>query len=147
MRYIGEQFSVNVPIVSCGDCWLAAAVTAFHALHDRLYGFSVADEPVEVVNVRLRAVGRLHREAGDVDKRKSDLASLAPAPMTRRSVAFGPGKDDWREVPVYARETLAPFTRFAGPAVVEQSDSTLLVPPRRTVRADTHGNLLIEAAE
>jgi N-methylhydantoinase A len=145
MRYIGEQFSVSVPIESRGVGWLAAATTAFHALHERLYGFSVPDEPIEVVNIRLRAVGRLQR-AG-VDKPKGDFASLDPQPMARRSVAFGPGKDDCREVPVYARETLVPFTRFAGPAIVEQSDSTLLVPPRRSVRADAHGNLLIEAGE
>ena len=67
--------------------------------------------------------------------------------MATRRVAFGPGKDDTREVPVYAREVLVPFTRFAGPAIIEQSDSTLLVPPRRSVRADAHGNLLIEVGE
>jgi N-methylhydantoinase A len=147
MRYIGEQFSVNVPIEDRGGGWLAASTAAFHALHERLYGFSVPDEPIEVVNIRLRAVGRLHREQGGMEKRKGDFASSDPRPMTRRSVAFGPGKDDCREVPAYARETLVPFTSFAGPAIVEQSDSTLLVPPRRSVRADAHGNLLIEAGE
>jgi N-methylhydantoinase A len=40
-----------------------------------------------------------------------------------------------------------PGTRFAGPAIVEQSDSTLLVPPGRGVRADTYGNLLVHAGE
>ncbi|MFZ2145034.1 MAG: hydantoinase/oxoprolinase family protein, partial [Xanthobacteraceae bacterium] len=59
MRYIGEQFSVSVPIDVSGAGWLAATTTAFHALHERLYGFSVPDEPVEVVNIRLRAIGRL----------------------------------------------------------------------------------------
>jgi len=147
MRYIGEQFSVNVPIEGRGVGWLATSTAAFHALHERLYGFSVPDEPVEVVNIRLRAVGRLHREEGGAGKRQGDFASLNPQPMARRSVAFGPGKDDTREVPVYAREILVPFTRFAGPAIIEQSDSTLLVPPRRSVRADAHGNLLIEVGE
>jgi N-methylhydantoinase A len=40
-----------------------------------------------------------------------------------------------------------PGTRFAGPAIVEQSDSTLLVPPGRSVRADASGNLLVHAGE
>ena len=44
-------------------------------------------------------------------------------------------------------KALVPGTRFAGPAIVEQSDSTLLVPPRRSVRADAYGNLLIEVGE
>jgi N-methylhydantoinase A len=146
MRYIGEQFSVNVPIEVGGAGWLVASTAAFHALHERLYGFSVLDEPVEVVNIRLRAVGRLHRGEPAAAARNGYLAR-DPQPMATRRVAFGSGKDDSRDVPVYAREALMPLTRFAGPAIVEQSDSTLLVPPRRSVRADVHGNLLIEAAE
>jgi N-methylhydantoinase A len=67
--------------------------------------------------------------------------------MAMRLVAFGPGKDERYQVPVYARETLASGARFAGPAIVEQSDSTLFVPPRRSVRADAYGNLLIEVGE
>jgi N-methylhydantoinase A len=146
MRYIGEQFSVSVPIDGRGARWLAATTTAFHTLHERLYGFSVPDEPVEVVNVRLRAIGRLHRNERNGTARNGGSAHRAE-PLATRLVGFGPGKDDRREVPVYARETLVPCTRFAGPAIVEQSDSTLLVPPRRSVRADAYGNLLIEAKE
>jgi N-methylhydantoinase A len=146
MRYIGEQFSVSVPIDGRGARWLAATTTAFHTLHERLYGFSVPDEPVEVVNVRLRAIGRLHRNERDGTARNGGSAHRAE-PVATRLVGFGPGKDDRCEVPVYARETLVPWTRFAGPAIVEQSDSTLLVPPRRRVRADAYGNLLIEAKE
>jgi N-methylhydantoinase A len=146
MRYIGEQFSVNVPIDGRGARWLATTTTAFHTLHERLYGFSVPDEPVEVVNVRLRAIGRLHRNERNGTARNGGSAHRAE-PVATRLVGFGPGKDDRCEVPVYARETLVPCTRFAGPAIVEQSDSTLLVPPRHSVRADAYGNLLIEAKE
>jgi N-methylhydantoinase A len=146
MRYIGEQFSVSVPIDGRGAGWLAATTTAFHALHDRLYGFSVPDEPVEVVNVRLRAVGRLHRGERGAAARSGGPARPAE-PVATRLVGFGPGKDDRYEVPVYARETFVQNTRFTGPAIVEQSDSTLLIPPRRGVRADAYGNLLIEAGE
>ena len=59
MRYVGEQFSVSVPLSERGAGWLGTAVRSFHELHERMYGFQVPDEPVEVVNVRLRAVGRL----------------------------------------------------------------------------------------
>ena len=146
MRYIGEQFSVSVPIEGRGAGWLAATTTAFHALHERLYGFSVPDEPVEIVNVRLRAIGRLYRRER-APAPLSDRPARRAEPVTSRLVGFGPGKDDRREVPIYARETLTPGTRFAGPAIVEQSDSTLLVPPGRSVGADGCGNLLIEAGE
>jgi N-methylhydantoinase A len=146
MRYIGEQFSVSVPIDVSGAGWLAATTTAFHALHERLYGFSVPHEPVEVVNIRLRAIGRLHRGEHGTGAGGDEPARRA-APVATRLVGFGPSRDERYQVPVYARETLVPGTRFAGPAIVEQSDSTLLVPPRRSVRADAYGNLLIEVGE
>jgi N-methylhydantoinase A len=145
MRYVGEQFSVSVPVDGQSTGWLTATTAAFHALHQRLYGFSVPDEPVEVVNVRLRAIGRLHR--GERTAARSSAPARRAETVATRVVGFGPGKDERREVPVYARETLAPGTRFAGPAIVEQSDSTLLVPPGRSVRADTYGNLLVQVGE
>jgi N-methylhydantoinase A len=146
MRYVGEQFSVGVPVDGKGAGWLAATATAFHAMHDRLYGFSVPDEAVEVVNVRLRAVGRLHRGGRDKTGRLPGSAPRAE-PVGIRLVGFGATKADRREVPVYARASLVPGTRFAGPAIVEQSDSTLLVPPGRSVRADAYSNLLVQAGE
>jgi N-methylhydantoinase A len=144
MRYVGQQSSVSVPAEGAGVGWLAATTKAFHALHERLYGFSVPDEPVEVVNVRLRAVGRLHR--GD-RARAAKLTGLAPRPepIGTRKVGFGTAKADRLDGPVYARAALLPGAHFSGPAIVEQSDSTLLIPPGKSVRADAHANLLVQA--
>jgi N-methylhydantoinase A len=143
MRYVGQQSSVSVPAEGAGVGWLAATASAFHALHERLYGFSVPDEPIEVVNVRLRAVGRLHRDRTEAVK----LAGLPPRPepMGTRKVGFGATKADRLDVPVYARAALLPGTHFSGPAIVEQTDSTLLIPPGKSVRADAHANLLMQA--
>jgi N-methylhydantoinase A len=145
MRYVGEQSSVSVPVEGTGVGWLAATTKEFHATHERLYGFSVPDEPVEVVNVRLRAVGRLHR--GD-PARAGKLAGARPSaePMGIRKVGFGATKADRLNVPVYARAALLPGTHFVGPAIVEQSDSTLLIPPGKSVRADAYANLLVAGA-
>ena len=49
-------------------------------------------------------------------------------------------------MPVYARAALLPGTHLAGPAIVEQSDSTLLIPPGKGVRADAYSNLLVAGA-
>jgi N-methylhydantoinase A len=145
MRYVGEQSSVSVPVEGSGVGWLAATTKEFHAMHGRLYGFSVPDEPVEVVNVRLRAVGRLHR--GD-PARASKLAGARPSaePTGIRKVGFGATKADRLDVPVYARAALLPGTHFVGPAIVEQNDSTLLIPPGKSVRADAYANLLVAGA-
>jgi N-methylhydantoinase A len=144
MRYVGQQSSVSVPAEDAGVGWLAATTKSFHALHERLYGFSVSDEPVEVVNVRLRAVGRLHRGDRTRAAKPTGLAPR-PEPIGTRKVGFGTAKADRLDVPVYARAALLPGTHFSGPAIVEQSDSTLLIPPGKSVRADAHANLLVQA--
>jgi len=143
MRYVGEQSSISVPVNAHGAGWLRVATALFHEMHERLYGFSVADEPIEVVNVRLKAVGRLHRTKPTV---LSDIKTSTSPPQRdgARPVAFGPAKSDRQDVPVYLRETLVPGTQFVGPAVVEQNDTTLIVPPRMTIRSDAYSNLLVQ---
>ena len=145
LRYAGEQSSVSVPVAGNAARWLEKTVESFHAMHERLYGFSVPGEPVELVNVRLRAIGRLYR--GEKE-RKAPMPKSSPrvASTGKRKVAFGPAKSDRVEVPVFARSALLPHVRFSGPAIIEQSDSTLLVPPARNVSVDAYANLLIEAA-
>ena len=145
LRYVGEQSSVSVPVAGNSARWLEKTVESFHAMHERLYGFSVPSEPVELVNVRLRAIGRLYRGERE---RKAAIPQSAPriASTSKRKVAFGPAKSDRIEVPAFARAALLPHARFSGPAIVEQSDSTLLVPPGRNVSVDAYANLLIETA-
>ena len=144
LRYIGEQSSVSVPVAANGADWLAATTQEFHAMHELLYGFCVPDEPVEVVNVRMRAVGRLYRPPRN-GAAKPASAMRSPQRISTRMVAFGPNKGDRVETPVYERTALVPGTSFTGPAIVEQNDSTLIIPPKRIVRADEHSNLLIQA--
>jgi N-methylhydantoinase A len=146
LRYIGEQSSISVPVAANGADWLTATTQEFHSTHEQLYGFCVLDEPVEVVNVRLRAVGRLYRPP------RNGIAKLPSLPrqpkrIGTRLVAFGPNKSDYIETPVYERTTLVAGMSFVGPAIVEQNDSTLIVPRKRIVRADDHSNLLIQAGD
>jgi len=143
LRYIGEQSSVSVPVSANGADWLAATTQEFHAMHERLYGFCVPEEPVEVVNVRMRAVGRLYRPPRN-GAGKPTGAARSPQRIGTRMVAFGPSKGDRVETPVYERTALVPGTSLTGPAIVEQNDSTLVVPAKRFVRADEHSNLLIQ---
>jgi N-methylhydantoinase A len=142
LRYVGEQSSITVPANGSRNGWLLRTRDEFHQEHERLYGFSALEEPVEVVNVRLRAVGRLHR--GSAAKAPQAAGQPAkPRASGTRKVTFGTGKDDRLEVPVFERATLRPGTSFVGPAIVQQEDTTLLVPPKRLVRSDDYGNLRI----
>jgi N-methylhydantoinase A len=68
-------------------------------------------------------------------------ATLAQASSGRRPVWFEGG---WRETPVYARERLPLNARFAGPAIIQQLDTTVVIEPGNGVTVDAYGNLLID---
>lgn len=143
MRYVGQQFSVTVTVRHRrSPGWLKLMVEDFHEAHHRLYGFRVDDEPVEVVNVRLHATGRLGAvNASPRVERPGRRAE--PKPETTRSVAFGTTNEDMVVTPVYHREEFLPGARIAGPAIIEQDDATAVIPPDKHVRCDEYGNLIV----
>ncbi len=111
---------------------------AFNAEHRRLYSYDLPSAAIELVNLRVTAIGTLPQRA-----------ALAPAaaggeavPVARRPVYFrGAGFVD---TPCYARERLAPGMRFDGPAVVDQADATILVAPGFYARVDTAADIVLE---
>lgn len=142
MRYTGQQWTISVAVDTNVANWLRTAVKTFHVQHHKMYGFSAVDEPVGVTNVRLRAVGRFNRSNGNNAAIRTTV-SKSPSPSATRAVNFSRRANDRREVPIYMRETLLPGCSFVGPAIVEQSDSTLLIPPKTAVLADPFANLII----
>ncbi|MCC6716539.1 MAG: hydantoinase/oxoprolinase family protein [Acetobacteraceae bacterium] len=130
MRYHGQGGELAVP-------WggsVEAALAAFRAAHQALYGF-VLDAPAELVTLRVEAVGRL---PAPVLPRLAPAAM--PAPLCTRAVHFAGGT---RDTPVLARDALGAGTVFPGPAILTQLDATTLVPPGWTVTVDPSGALLL----
>jgi len=130
MRYHGQGGELAVPWI--GD--VSTAVAAFHAAHQGLYGF-VMSAPVELVTLRVEAVGRMPTP---VLPRLEAHGVLAP--VEQRVVHFVSGSV---EVPVFARDQLGAGARFDGPAVVTQLDATTIVPPGWSVEVDASGGLLV----
>ena len=129
LRYVGQSYELTIP---AGDDLLER----FHAEHDRTYGFSAPEEPVEVVSLRLTSVGTIAKPP----PRPLDTGGRTPS---RRSTAASTSPS--RTATSTARSTTA--TRcpagatFDGPAVVEEFDSTTVVHPGFTARVDDIGNL------
>lgn len=147
VRYLGEQFSITVPVPSLDSGWVDRAMASFHQAHERLYGFKAEEEPIELVNMRLSAVGRLYR--GDRPRRPANPTAGTAArvePAARRPVYFGPSETDKVDVPVFGRAQIAPGGSFSGPSIIEQEDTTIVIPPRMSARSDEYGNLWIGAA-
>ena len=115
-------------------------MATFHAEHRRLYSYDLPSAPVELVNLRLTAVGALPRRetrppaAGGGDLSRARTGSR---PVYFRGVGFV-------DTPSYARDGLAPGMTLAGPAIIEQSDATPLIAPGFHARVDAAHNILLE---
>ena len=99
--------------------------TNFHRLHRRLYTYDLPHQTVELVNLRVTALGRLPRHR---PQPASMTSHAMPKPTTARTAMFSL-KAGYVETPVYNRHDLRPGTTFAGPAIVDQRDTTTLVAP------------------
>ena len=141
-RYVGQNFELPLSLGQASPLPDADTICkAFFAEHDRAYGFHNPLDPVEVVNFRLVAVGRLKQpSAGSVAAGTKAL----PAPQDRRFVWFDPNAAI--DTPIYDRAGLAPGHVVLGPAIIEQLDATTVLFPGDDATVDAHLNLVVEFA-
>jgi N-methylhydantoinase A len=137
MRYVGQEYTVTVPLGR--EIRLEEVDRAFHDAHRVRYGHSTPGAPVEFVNLRLAALGRI---ASHVSPYAAPAAAEDPLLGTRR-VAFA---GTWHETPVLLRERLPGEWRREGPIVIEEPSSTTVVPPSSDAALDEHGNIVITRA-
>ncbi len=141
MRYAGQNYERDVPLPSghLGESAVATAVAAFHELHDATYGYSFPDEVVELIHANVAVLGEGARPA---PRRLPE--GDAPGPREVRQVRFlGEGA---LPTPVYRRDALRAGVVLAGPAVIEELDSTTLVLPGQELRVLEDGILRITPA-
>jgi N-methylhydantoinase A len=146
LRYLKQYHEVTVNVeraaLERGD--LAGIARTFHAEHDRLYGYELAAEgtPLELINVRVRSLGRgqpppLPRlERGDPDPARARKGSRP---------AYVPERGAFAEVDVYDGHRLRPGAVIRGPALVERVDTTLFLSASYTGTLDLCGGMLVEA--
>ena len=139
-RYVGQNFELAIGLGSAEPLPDPDEIRRrFFAEHERAYGFHNPADPVEIVNFRLIAAGKLRQPATRPGApRTSGTADAA----THRVVWFM--GDTAQETPVYDRAALMPGDCVAGPAVIEQLDSTTLLFPGDRATVDPYLNLMVE---
>jgi N-methylhydantoinase A len=140
MRYVGQEHSVKAefpggPVTAAA---IARAAEAFHSAHEREYGFRL-DSPVELVNFHVAGLLPVAKPALPILERTGADASRAL--RGHRRVDFA--ERGIHESPVYLREKLPADARLAGPAIVEEPATTIVVPPGDVARVDEYGNIHI----
>jgi len=145
LRYLGQSFelSVTVPPGTLTVADIERLLTEFHAAHERAYGYAAPDDPVELVNVRLAAVGVTPkpRRAPLPEGGRNATAAI----KDRRDVWFTESAD-WQSTAVLDRTKLLGGNVIAGPAIVEEHDASTLVYPGWEAAVDEHGNLVLRAS-
>jgi N-methylhydantoinase A len=141
-RYQGQNFEVVVPMRSIEPNGGADFIEAFHAAHAREYGYRVPERAVEIVNCRLKAIGRVRK----APLRALDVTRIAGEAITGRRAVYHGARDGWIETPIHARGRLPAHAIVRGPALIEEMSSTTLIAPGRSARVDAIGNLVIEIA-
>jgi N-methylhydantoinase A len=137
MRYVGQEYTVNVTIGE--EISLDTIDHDFHETHRTRYGHSTPGAPVEFVNLRLAAMGRIGAGRAPFQAPEDGQDPL----LGRRRVVFS---GDDHETEVLMRDHLRPGARYDGPLVIEEESSTTVVPPDYTVEVDELGNLLVNRA-
>ncbi len=144
MRYTGQFHVIDVPVseVAVDRRSFEEMARAFHREHQRLFTYQLPDEPLELVNLRVRAVGVLERPVAP----RLAPGEAGAALLGTRPVYFG---EEGGRVgcPIYDRAGLGAGASLTGPAILEETTSTTLVPPGCTASVDGYGNILIRPVD
>lgn len=140
LHYAGQNSSITVPVGDTGTSgWSAVAAERFHAMHEKANGFRVDSEPIDIAVARVSAVGLLT----DNTLPPVDVSvATTPEPAGTRELTVSDSQTV--AVPRYVRESLRPGDTFAGAAIVDSGNTTVVIPDGSVSRIDGHGNLLID---
>ncbi len=166
MRYLGQNYEEDIPVnlAELRQKGLTTLFDGFHRHHEQRYGYHIAGEIIEMVALKVTAVGvmskpelsrgrqaeeRVPRTPGPIGRRarggsrgdSSTPYSILPTPFEERQVYFkGAG---WLPCPIYRREELPLGAALTGPAIVEEFGCTTLLEPGQRLQVDGSGMLTI----
>jgi N-methylhydantoinase A len=141
-QYHEVSFEVPAGLLAARDH--AAIAKRFHAEHARLYGYALDTEgaAVEIINVRVQSVGRTEAPQFAEEPYAGEDASVA---FKGRRSAYIPEDDAFRMVPVYDGHRLRHGNRIAGPAVIEEETTAVVVTAAYDCVVDARGSFALHA--
>ena len=145
LRYIGQFNEVEVALADSTeltDKSVEDLSAAFHLKHDSLYGYSMPDAGVELINLRITARGKTEKPA---QERHQKGVSDPDHALLGARVAWFAG--DYVDTPVYAGLKLVNGNRVRGPGIVVQPTTTIIVPPDFELLCDEYNNYLMYPAD
>ena len=140
-RYVGQGYELIIPL-PMPELELGEVKKRFNEAHKRVYGYSLEDEEVEIVNLRVTVIGTIEK----LRYHKQEVKKTEPQPISKRQVYFE-NTDNFEDTWVYRRDMLKPGARIHGPAVIEQYDTVIPVYPNWIAEIDPYENTILRRAE
>lgn len=142
MRYAGQTYEQEVPVPpgSITEKSLQGLLSSFGEAHRNFYGHHFPDEVVELIHFNVTAIGTT-----DTPPLPEIGNGPTPSPHERRPVLLG--KDECRECPIYRRDSLPSDCEIVGPIIVEELDSTTIVPAGHTLSVTANGLFRVAAQD
>ncbi|SMP10176.1 hydantoinase/oxoprolinase family protein [Shimia sagamensis] len=140
MQFTGQTHLLRVPIDNPAIT-NAELQSLFERIYFERFHVELPNIQATVVNVNCSIVG--HRPPLDLSQlldRKARAVNLREAQTSTRPVFFD---TTWIETPVFSRDAMPAHVSFYGPAILEQMDTTIVVPPGDRVTSDKVGNLIL----
>jgi len=135
MRYRGQSYELNVPFEE-------NFVADFHEAHHQSYGYDRPGGAIEIVNVRVRAVGQV--PSPQINPQTMGSPKVSDALIDHRPVTF---TTSVKEIPFYRGELLQPGNQIQGPAIVVRNDTTILIGEKDSASVDQYLNLRIKIGD
>ncbi|MBT5914248.1 MAG: hydantoinase/oxoprolinase family protein [Rhodospirillaceae bacterium] len=146
MRYVRQNFELTIawvenigPLVLESLPSLEVLLNRFYEQHERTYGHYTEKDPIEIVNIRLMALGR---SSPKIDLLEEEPMVNFPDPVSMRPVWFEADKST--KTPIYSRNDLLFGHVLLGPAIIEQLDAVTVICPGDEVKVDGSRNLIIK---
>ena len=137
MRYIGQEYYVNVNLTEPFN--LEEINKSFHETYEKQYGHSTPEGPCEFINLRLIAIGQIEK-SGSIKSAGEDRGIVE----SKREVIFN---QQPRQTDVFNRQKIETNKKFNGPAIIEESTATTIIPPNYNIVKDDFGNIIITKEE
>jgi N-methylhydantoinase A/oxoprolinase/acetone carboxylase beta subunit len=144
-RYLGQGYELRVDVGAgqIDDAWVDQLRADFHDIHEREYSRRFEDSDIEVPNIRVRGIGLMPELVTPEVEAGGESADDA---LRHEADAWFLVEGSLEQVPTryYDREALKAGNRLSGPAIVNQYDSTTVIPPGLDAHVDRYGNIVIE---
>jgi N-methylhydantoinase A len=136
IRYRGQSYELTIP-------FLKEFISKFHQLHNDLYGYANPDGEIEVVNLRVKAIGKVAKPS--IPKLHGPgIEDPSPALLKKRDVHFSNG---YQKTKYFSGDKLAFGNIITGPAIILRSDTTILITKNDQAQVDSFANLIITIGE